>query len=219
MFIVAPNLSNVVGTAIAAQLMGTAGGIENLSRMPACNIQVLGSQKKSLMGFSKLGEQGVKTHHGLFGTMDMVKNAPPEFQKQLVRMLSTNCALAARADVSRTCPSGLIGSQLKAKLLKRFDKIQELPQAKTKKPLPVPDDKPRKKRGGKKYRNLRAKLAMTEVRKFQNRLNFGPEGEDEYRESGKGYGMLGAPGTGKVKLAVKDTKVSLSKTKFNEKGY
>ena len=145
MFIVAPNLSNIVGTAIAAQLMGTAGGIENLSRMSACNIQVLGSQKKSLLGFSKLGERGVKTHPGLFGTMDMVRNSPPDFQKQLVRMLSTNCAKASRVDVSRMCPSGLLGSQMKSQMLKRFDKIPEMPKAKTKKPLAVPDDKPRRR--------------------------------------------------------------------------
>lgn len=150
MFIVAPNLSNIVGSAVAAQLMGAAGGIEPLARMPACNIQVLGSQRKTLLGMSKLGEMGAKTHHGFFGTMDMVKNAPPEFQKQLVRMLSTNCAKAARVDASRMCPSGLLGSTMKSQILKRFDKIQEMPMAKTKKPLPVPDDKPRRKRGGKK---------------------------------------------------------------------
>ncbi len=37
---IAPNLSAVVGTAIAAQLMGVAGGLAALSQMPACNIQV-----------------------------------------------------------------------------------------------------------------------------------------------------------------------------------
>lgn len=37
---IAPNLSIVVGTAIAAQLMGLAGGLNTLSQMPACNIQV-----------------------------------------------------------------------------------------------------------------------------------------------------------------------------------
>lgn len=37
---IAPNLSAVVGTAIAAQLMGVAGGLTSLSQMPACNIQV-----------------------------------------------------------------------------------------------------------------------------------------------------------------------------------
>lgn len=36
---IAPNLSAVVGTAIAAQLMGVAAGLHSLSQMPACNIQ------------------------------------------------------------------------------------------------------------------------------------------------------------------------------------
>ena len=37
---IAPNLSTAVGTAIAAQLMGVAGGLTSLSQMPACNVQV-----------------------------------------------------------------------------------------------------------------------------------------------------------------------------------
>lgn len=36
---IAPNLSTAVGTAIAAQLMGVAGGLTALSQMPACNVQ------------------------------------------------------------------------------------------------------------------------------------------------------------------------------------
>lgn len=37
---IAPNLSAAVGTEIAAQLMGAAGGLLNLSKMPAGNVQV-----------------------------------------------------------------------------------------------------------------------------------------------------------------------------------
>jgi hypothetical protein len=37
---IAPNLSAVIGSETAARLMGLAGGLVNLSRMPACNIQV-----------------------------------------------------------------------------------------------------------------------------------------------------------------------------------
>ena len=37
---IAPNLSAAVGTEIAARLMGIAGGLTNLSKMPACNVQV-----------------------------------------------------------------------------------------------------------------------------------------------------------------------------------
>jgi hypothetical protein len=39
---IAPNLSAAVGTEIAAQLMGVAGGLISLSKMPACNVQVGG---------------------------------------------------------------------------------------------------------------------------------------------------------------------------------
>lgn len=37
---VAPNLSALVGSEIAARLMGVAGGLLALSRMPACNVEV-----------------------------------------------------------------------------------------------------------------------------------------------------------------------------------
>ncbi len=40
MNIIAPNLSAVVGTTTAAKLMGAAGGLNALSKVPACNIQV-----------------------------------------------------------------------------------------------------------------------------------------------------------------------------------
>lgn len=40
MTLVAPNLSAVCGAEIAAKLVGAAGGLEPLSTMPACNIQV-----------------------------------------------------------------------------------------------------------------------------------------------------------------------------------
>lgn len=40
MALVAPNLSAVCGAEIAAKLVGAAGGLEPLSTMPACNIQV-----------------------------------------------------------------------------------------------------------------------------------------------------------------------------------
>lgn len=37
---IAPNLSAAVGSEVAARLMGVAGGLLALSRMPACNVQV-----------------------------------------------------------------------------------------------------------------------------------------------------------------------------------
>lgn len=46
MTLIAPNVSAIVGTRVAAKLIAAAGGIVELSRIPAGNIQVLGQQKK-----------------------------------------------------------------------------------------------------------------------------------------------------------------------------
>ena len=83
---IAPNLSAIVSSTLAAQLMAAAGGIEALANMPACNIQVLGGQRKNMLGFSKALS---KLHLGLFAHLDIVKNAPSSFQVKLVRMLAS----------------------------------------------------------------------------------------------------------------------------------
>lgn len=40
MSFMAPNLSAIVGTRTAAKLMGVAGGLTGLSKMPSCNVHV-----------------------------------------------------------------------------------------------------------------------------------------------------------------------------------
>ena len=49
---IAPNLSRLVGSRVAAQLIASAGGVERLANTPACNIQVMGgnNQKKNQLG-------------------------------------------------------------------------------------------------------------------------------------------------------------------------
>lgn len=50
MTFIAPNLSMIIGASTAAKMLGIAGGLTKLSKMPACNVLVLGSQKKTLSG-------------------------------------------------------------------------------------------------------------------------------------------------------------------------
>jgi U4/U6 small nuclear ribonucleoprotein PRP31 len=40
MNVLAPNLSAIVGTTTAAKLLGVAGGLAGLAKMPACNVHV-----------------------------------------------------------------------------------------------------------------------------------------------------------------------------------
>ena len=94
MQIVAPNLCKLVGSAIASKLISAAGGIDKLAMMPACNIQVMGGTRSAQVGLSMLERH----HTGIFGQMDVVRDAPKNFQMQLVRMFATNTAKCARAD-------------------------------------------------------------------------------------------------------------------------
>ena len=97
-------------------------------------------------------------------------------------------------------------------MLSRFDKIQEPHAPKMRRPLPAPEDKPKKRRGGKRHRKDKDKYGQTELRKLQNRLAFGEEGEEEFRMTGKGFGMLGNSGISKVKVVVKNNKINLCKS-------
>lgn len=40
MNVLAPNLSAIVGTTTAAKLLGVAGGLSALAKIPACNVHV-----------------------------------------------------------------------------------------------------------------------------------------------------------------------------------
>jgi U4/U6 small nuclear ribonucleoprotein PRP31 len=54
MQVVAPNLCQLVGSTIASKLVATAGGIDKLAAMPACNIQVMGGSRSAQIGFSQM---------------------------------------------------------------------------------------------------------------------------------------------------------------------
>jgi U4/U6 small nuclear ribonucleoprotein PRP31 len=72
--------------------------------------------------------------------------------------------------------------------------------------LPRPDEKIRKKRGGRKFRNMRLKYQMTMARKMQNIVPFGSEAQKEFRETGHSMGMHGI--SGKLRVGIqKDQKI------------
>lgn len=73
MHVIAPNTMALLGASLCAKIISAAGGIVELSRTPASNIQVLGSQKKALHGFSTAN---LGLHRGHIGEAPMVTNAP-----------------------------------------------------------------------------------------------------------------------------------------------
>ena len=82
---IAPNVCRIVGPGIAAKVTAQAGGMTALTKMPACNIMLLGKEKKSLQGFSKLN---MLPNTGFVFYAKLVQDLPPEFRKKAAKLVS-----------------------------------------------------------------------------------------------------------------------------------
>ena len=82
---IAPNLTAIVGSSVAAKLMGIAGGLSALSRMPSCNVQILGRVKRTLAGFST---KQIQPHQGVLFLCDIVQNTPKHLQAKAARLVA-----------------------------------------------------------------------------------------------------------------------------------
>ncbi len=74
MAFIAPNLTAIIGASVAAKMMGAAGGLTNLSKMPANHIALLGQEKKTLSGFS---QKSTLPHTGFVYYSDVVQEVTP----------------------------------------------------------------------------------------------------------------------------------------------
>lgn len=215
---IAPNLSAIAGSAVAAKLMGTAGGLFSLAKMPACNVQLLGAKKKNLAGFSTATSQ---FRVGYLEQTEIFQSTPPALRMRACRLLAAKSTLAARVDSTRGDSTGKTGRNLREEIRKKIEKWQEPPPAKQPKPLPVPDSEPKKKRGGRRLRKMKERYAVTDMRKLANRMQFGVPEESSLGDGlGEGYGMLGQAGSGKLRVSVGQSKLAAKVAKrFKEKSY
>lgn len=213
MNVLAPNLSAIVGTTTAAKLLGVAGGLAGLAKMPSCNVHLLGAQRKIAAGFSSVTQ---RRHTGFIFQSELVSQTPPEYQLKVQRTVGSKAVLAARMDLERQRRDGTYGEGLRDKIEKHIDRLAAPPPSKVVKALPIPNDGPKKRRGGKRARKAKEAYAQTELRKLQNRMSFG-EAEQEVGafDQTKGMGMIGI-GTGKVRAGLGEEKTRAKMSKANK---
>jgi U4/U6 small nuclear ribonucleoprotein PRP31 len=193
----APNMCALVGPQISAKLLTAVGGLKELAACPANNLQVIGRDKSSKLSF----------HAGFIAESDLLDLVPGELmsecKKVVVRLVAAKLALAIRADfVKSHSDNGALGSRLRQEIVGKIEKRTEPLPYKIDKPLPPPIVHSKKQRGGKRARRLKEQVAMTAVRRQQNRIAFGVAAEDELviGEKVVGRGMLGAPGTARITM-------------------
>jgi len=208
----APNLTALIGSLTAAQLLNFAGGLTGLAKTPACNLPPLGSKKQSGTGFAT--NVGVRQQGFLYHS-PIIKGIPSDLKRQAMRIVSAKVVLAARVDRVHESPNGSTGEELKASCLERLEKLTEPPPNKGQRALPAPDDKPARKRGGRRARKAKEATAMTDLRKAQNRMVFGKEEKEVGYGNGdgtKGLGMIGQANDGRIRNLQIDqrTKAKLS---------
>ena len=214
---IAPNLSEIVGAEVAAKLMGAAGGLVELSRIPGCNIQVLGAKKRTLAGFSNAGAT-VQAHQGFVVEAPLVQSAPKHLRQKIMKVVASKCALAARIDAlgGTSRGTGEQGRAMAEAIVAKTDKLVEGGPAATVKPLPVPDalEKIKSRRGGRRHRKMKEKYAMSEMAKQANRVAFSVDHAEEEVIDGDeslGLGMLGqSRESGKLRLQAKANQLKLS---------
>lgn len=210
----APNLTALIGSLTAAQLLNFAGGLTGLAKTPACNIPPLGSKKQYQTGFAT--NVGVR-HQGFLYHSPIIRGIPADLKRQAMRIVAAKCVLAARVDRVHASPDGSNGLLLKNDTISRLEKLTEPPPNKGPRALPAPDDKPSRKRGGRRARKAKEATAMTDLRKAQNRLAFGKEEKEVGYGAGdgtKGLGMIGQGNDGRIRSQQIDqrTKAKLSKS-------
>mmetsp|Transcript_17730 Transcript_17730/g.21518 ORF Transcript_17730/g.21518 Transcript_17730/m.21518 type:complete len:491 (+) Transcript_17730:128-1600(+) len=203
---IAPNTTALVGSSTAALILGIAGGLAKLSKIPAGNILLLGKSENALSGFSRISAM---RHTGVLYHCPLVQNCAPKHRRKALRTVSGRLALCARMDLnlkgaSRRGDKGLFWHD---EIAEKTKKWAAPPPGKTKQALPDPEPKKKTKRAGRRVRKRKELYEQTELHKQANRLQFG-EAEDEYGESsmGKGFGMLGKEGGGKIRIVAKARK-------------
>ena len=99
---VMPNTSALIGGLVAARLLSHAGGLLELSRLPASAIQVIGARTAL---FAHMKTKSPSPKHGIIFQHRRVHNAPKEVRGKVARVLAGKLAIAARLDYFRGVPA------------------------------------------------------------------------------------------------------------------
>ncbi|MGQ0797089.1 MAG: NOP5/NOP56 family protein [Methanobacteriota archaeon] len=138
---IAPNVADLTGPVIAAKLVSQAGGIEELARLPAGTIQLLGAER-ALFLHLRTGAKPPK--HGLLFQHPLVHRARPWQRGAIARAFAAKIAIAARADAYT---KRRISEQLQADLRRT---VEGIAKKKETKPAHRTKERPRPRRPGRR---------------------------------------------------------------------
>lgn len=142
----APNIRALIGSVIGAKLIRKAGGLNELAKMPASTIQILGAEKAL---FRALHGKGTPPKHGIIFQDPRIFKAPWWQRGKIARALAGKLSIAARVDFFT---GEYVGDELLRDLERRIEEIKKkypkppIKKKEEKKPKPPRGKRPPKKR-------------------------------------------------------------------------
>ena len=91
----APNVAHLAGPLLGARLVSLAGGVQDLGRLPASTIQLLGAERAL---FRHLRDHKLPPKHGVLFQHPLIHRAPRWQRGAIARAFAGKLAIAARAD-------------------------------------------------------------------------------------------------------------------------
>ncbi|MBC7128549.1 MAG: hypothetical protein H5T45_02295 [Thermoplasmatales archaeon] len=114
---IAPNLTALVGHSIASKLVSKAGSIDNLAKMPASTVQLLGAERAL---FRHLKDSTPPPKHGIIFQHEMINRAPRNKRGKIARFLASKISIAARADAFT---GNIMGEKLRKEMEEEYKRI------------------------------------------------------------------------------------------------
>ena len=136
----APSVCALLGPTTAARLVALAGGLAELSRIPACNLQVVGQHRQSAAARGGMSSTHGQPHSGVLMECDLVSKCPKYLQRKALKTVAAKLALAARCDYVNV-ETGRVrtadaGKKFRAEIETKIEKWEEPDKAQTVKALP-----------------------------------------------------------------------------------
>ena len=136
---VAPNMTAIIGASLSARLMSIAGSLDNLAKMPASTLQVLGAEK-ALFRSLKTGARPPK--HGVIFQHTAIHQSPRWQRGKIARALAGKLSIAARVDAFG---GDFVGDKLRKNVDQKIEEIKERYKV-------APQTTPKKKENARKRR-------------------------------------------------------------------
>lgn len=118
---IAPNLTAVAGSLLAAELLSHTGSLEKLAMFPSSTIQLIGAENAL---FRHMRAQGKSPRHGIIIKHPLLASAKNEYHGKIARMIAGAISLAAKIDYFHG--NAYSGYELREKLEKRVRIIQDM---------------------------------------------------------------------------------------------